>query len=177
MTLLLQSTSELTELFDLESSEELLERFACALLQTYTCAHNDFTPEQQVRLLWLCVPNLQILKLCIVANHVLVVMEQLVGQYAHHICWVQMLQPYETSSLSCHLLLAQDLTQVFLPLQLPFPGTLYITAQHTCFSSCTGDGQEIVVKLQHSHVTASNKVQPKKRGQIWNPSISYIWRK
>ncbi len=45
---MMQGSSELTELFDLESSEELLERFACALLQTYTCSHNDFTPEQQV---------------------------------------------------------------------------------------------------------------------------------
>ena len=46
--LVLQENSELTELFDLESSEELLERFACALLQTYSCSHNGFTPEQQV---------------------------------------------------------------------------------------------------------------------------------
>ena len=46
--MVLQGNSELTELFDLESAEELLERFACALVQTYTCAHNDFTPEQQV---------------------------------------------------------------------------------------------------------------------------------
>ena len=45
---MIQGSSELTELFDLEPSEELLERFACALLQTYTCSHNDFTPEQQV---------------------------------------------------------------------------------------------------------------------------------
>ena len=44
----MQGSSELAELFDLEPSEELLERFACALLQTYTCSHNDFTPEQQV---------------------------------------------------------------------------------------------------------------------------------
>ena len=51
-------------------------------------------------------------------------------------------------------------------MQLPFPGTLYITAQHTCFSSCTRDGQEIVVKLQHRNVTAANKVQPQKRGQL-----------
>ncbi|KAL3137988.1 hypothetical protein ABBQ38_005227 [Trebouxia sp. C0009 RCD-2024] len=91
-----QENSELTQLFDLDSSEELLERFACALVQTYTCTHNSFTPEQQ----------------------------------------------------------------------LPFPGTLYITAQHTCFSSCTRDGQEIVVKLQHRNVTAANKVQSKKRGQL-----------
>ena len=47
---MMQGSSELTELFDLEPSEELLERFACALLQTYTCSHNDFTPEQQVGL-------------------------------------------------------------------------------------------------------------------------------
>lgn len=47
-TLVLQENSELTELFDLESSEELLERFACALLQTYSCSHNEFTPEQKV---------------------------------------------------------------------------------------------------------------------------------
>lgn len=46
---MLQENSELTELFALESSEELLERFACALLQTYSCSHNRFTPEQQVR--------------------------------------------------------------------------------------------------------------------------------
>ena len=46
--LVLQENSELTELFDLESSGELLERFACALLQTYSCSHNKFTPEQQV---------------------------------------------------------------------------------------------------------------------------------
>lgn len=46
--LVLQENSELTELFDLESSEELLERFACALLQTYSCSHNEFTPEQKV---------------------------------------------------------------------------------------------------------------------------------
>ena len=54
----------------------------------------------------------------------------------------------------------------FVAMQLPFPGTLYITAQHTCFSSCTTDGQEIVVKLQHRNVTAANKVQPRKRGQL-----------
>lgn len=45
---MLQENSELTELFDLEPSEELLERFACALLQTYSCSHNEFTPEQKV---------------------------------------------------------------------------------------------------------------------------------
>ena len=45
---IMQANSELTELFELEATEELLERFACALLQTYTCQHNDFTPEQQV---------------------------------------------------------------------------------------------------------------------------------
>lgn len=56
MHVMVQGSSELTELFDVEPSEELLERFACALLQTYTCTHNDFTPEQQVSiqsfLLW-----------------------------------------------------------------------------------------------------------------------------
>ncbi|KAL0029811.1 hypothetical protein WJX77_001491 [Trebouxia sp. C0004] len=98
-----QGSSELTELFDLEPSEELLERFACALLQTYTCSHNEFTPEQQ----------------------------------------------------------------------LPFPGTLYITAQHTCFSSCTRDGQEIVVKVQHGQVKASGKIQPKKRGESASLKIEY----
>lgn len=48
MHVMVQGSSELTELFDVEPSEELLERFACALLQTYTCTHNEFTPEQQV---------------------------------------------------------------------------------------------------------------------------------
>ena len=45
---MLQGNTEMTDLFDLDPSEELLERFACALLQTYSCSHNDFTPEQQV---------------------------------------------------------------------------------------------------------------------------------
>ena len=44
----LQTSGELVELFGLGSEEELLERFACALLQTYHCSHNDFSPEQQV---------------------------------------------------------------------------------------------------------------------------------
>ena len=44
----LQSSTELVDLFGLGPEEELLERFACALLQTYHCSHNDFTPEQQV---------------------------------------------------------------------------------------------------------------------------------
>ncbi len=59
-------------------------------------------------------------------------------------------------------------------LQLPFPGTLYITAQHTCFSSCTRDGQEIVVKVQHGQVKASNKIQPKKRGNAVLQSLYWI---
>ena len=45
---MLQSSTELVDLFGLGPEEELLERFACALLQTYHCSHNDFTPEQQV---------------------------------------------------------------------------------------------------------------------------------
>jgi len=59
-------------------------------------------------------------------------------------------------------------------LQLPFPGTLYITAQHTCFSSCTRDGQEIVVKVQHGQVKASNKIQPKKRGNALLQSLDLM---
>lgn len=46
----LQSSTELVDLFGLGPEEELLERFACALLQTYHCSHNTFTPEQQVTL-------------------------------------------------------------------------------------------------------------------------------
>ena len=54
---MIQGSSELTELFELEPAEELLERFACALLQTYSCTHNDFTPEQQVgTITCLCLP-------------------------------------------------------------------------------------------------------------------------
>lgn len=59
-------------------------------------------------------------------------------------------------------------------LQLPFPGTVYITAQHTCFSSCTRDGQEIVVKVQHGQVKASNKIQPKKRGNALLQSLDLM---
>ena len=51
-------------------------------------------------------------------------------------------------------------------LQLSFPGTLYITAQHTCFSSCTPDGQDITVKLPHSQVGGATKIKSKKRGRF-----------
>ena len=47
----MQGNSELTELFDLEPTEELMERFACALLQSYTCTHNTFSPVQQVNIM------------------------------------------------------------------------------------------------------------------------------
>lgn len=90
-----QSSTELVDLFGLGPEEELLERFACALLQTYLCTHNTFTPEQQ----------------------------------------------------------------------LQFPGTLYITAQHICFNSCTKDGQDITVLLQHKQVQAVHRLSSRKRGE------------
>ena len=51
-------------------------------------------------------------------------------------------------------------------LQLPFPGTLYITAQHICFSSCTRDGQDITVLLKHKQVQAVHKLPSRKRGLL-----------
>lgn len=44
----LQDSQLLQEEFGLATSEELLERFPCSMLQTYTCLHNPFTPNQQV---------------------------------------------------------------------------------------------------------------------------------
>ena len=44
-----QATAELAGLFGLPEGEEVLESFACALVQTYGCQHNELTPTREVR--------------------------------------------------------------------------------------------------------------------------------
>ncbi len=44
-----QAMAELAGLFGWAADEEVLESFACALLQTYGCQHNAFTPPREVR--------------------------------------------------------------------------------------------------------------------------------
>eukprot|EP00891_Asterochloris_glomerata_P003007 jgi/Astpho2/3007/Aster-03316 len=89
-----QDSQLLQEEFGLATSEELLEQFPCSMLQTYTCLHNPFTPNQQVS----------------------------------------------------------------------FPGTLYITDAHTCFSSCTKDGQEVIVIVSHKETARAAKAKPIRKG-------------
>ncbi len=45
----LQASNELQQLLGLNAEENLVEQFACKLLQTYACAHNTHTPAIQVR--------------------------------------------------------------------------------------------------------------------------------
>ena len=42
-----QAMAELAGLFGWAADEEVLESFACALLQTYGCQHNAFTPPRE----------------------------------------------------------------------------------------------------------------------------------
>ena len=43
-----KATTELQDLFGLSAEENLVEEFKCKLLQTYSCAHNTFTPSIQM---------------------------------------------------------------------------------------------------------------------------------
>ena len=52
----------------------------------------------------------------------------------------------------------------FLPVQVSFPGTLYITDAHTCFSSCTKDGQEVIVIVSHKETARAAKAKPIRKG-------------
>jgi hypothetical protein len=98
-----QASADVTELFELEASEEVLECFPCAMQQTYTCPHNDFTPAQQIA----------------------------------------------------------------------FPGTLYITSGHSCFSSCTRDGQDVIVKVSHRKVSKASKTRAATHGGSATLKIEY----
>ncbi len=44
-----QAAGELAGLFGLPAGEEVLESFACALVQTYGCQHNALTPPREAR--------------------------------------------------------------------------------------------------------------------------------
>jgi hypothetical protein len=44
-----RQSTELQRLFpELGAAEQLIEQFSCKLLQTYTCSHNDLTPDIQM---------------------------------------------------------------------------------------------------------------------------------
>lgn len=45
---LLQAKSDAQQLFGLPATEETLETFSCALVQTYSCRHNAFTGPKEV---------------------------------------------------------------------------------------------------------------------------------
>ena len=56
-----------------------------------------------------------------------------------------------------------------LPVQVSFPGTLYITDAHTCFSSCTRDGQEVIVIVNHKETARAAKAKPIRKGKAQKP--------
>ena len=46
----MQDVAELQKEYSLPEDETMLEQFKCKLLQSYGCAHNDFTPQMEVGL-------------------------------------------------------------------------------------------------------------------------------
>eukprot|EP00884_Botryococcus_braunii_P020921 jgi/Botrbrau1/7512/Bobra.0019s0003.1 len=46
----LDATSEVQSLFGLSDTEELMDSFGCSIVQSFTCAHNSFTPTREVEI-------------------------------------------------------------------------------------------------------------------------------
>lgn len=44
-----QAQSDAQQLFGLPHTEEVLEKFTCTLVQTYSCRHNAFTGPREVQ--------------------------------------------------------------------------------------------------------------------------------